>query len=105
MDIDLQKVKITVDLGDGISWVYENINSIIAEDKLISLEDPNSTVHILNIEALSVNVKKLEEKQDDKYKKFTEDVESLIGKLKSGSSSDCNGNCENCENGCQGNCC
>ena len=52
MDIDLQKVKITVDLGDGISWVYENINSIIAEDKLISLEDPNSTVHILNIEAL-----------------------------------------------------
>lgn len=110
MEIDLQKVKITVDLGDGTSWVYDNINSIIAEDKLISLEDPNSTIHILNIEALSVNVKKIEKAQEDKYKKFTEDVESLIknlniNKAEEENKSKCNGNCENCENGCQGNCC
>lgn len=109
MDLDIQKVKITVDLGDGTCWIYENINSIIAEDKLISLEDPNSTVHVLNIEASSVTVHKKEEEKL-KYKKLMEDLKKLIVDYKENNDdqnkeSNCKGNCENCENGCNGNCC
>jgi hypothetical protein len=111
MDLDdLQKVKIIVDFGNGIKWTYENINSIIADDKLISLENVNSVIHILNIEALSVTVTK-NEFDEDNNKKCIEKIKNLIQELNQPCISDvskettCTKDCSNCENGCNGNCC
>jgi len=110
MDLDdLQKVKIIVDLGNGIKWTYENINAIIAEDKLVSLENPNSTIHILNIEASLVTVTKNEE-DEEKNKKCIEKIKNLIQELNPtyndiSAESSCTKDCVKCENGCNGHCC
>jgi hypothetical protein len=127
MDLDdLQKVKIIVDLGNGTKWTYENINSIIAEDKLISLENPNSTIYILNIESSLVTVTntKNEEENEINNKKFIEKIKDLIKELNPTCMTDCTiqenckaqegcatqtsctTECVNCKkNGCSGNCC
>lgn len=115
MDLDdLQKVKIIVDLGNGTKWTYENINSIIAEDKLISLENPNSTIYILNIESSLVTVTntKNEEENERNNKKFIEKIKDLIKELNPTCITDCTTQtsctteCVNCKkNGCSGNCC
>jgi|APGre2960657505_1045072.scaffolds.fasta_scaffold317850_1 hypothetical protein len=111
MDLDdLQNIKIIVDFGNGTKWTYENINAIIADDKLISLEDVNSTIHVLNIEALSVTVTK-NECDEDKNKTCIEKIKNLIQELNQTCIADvskevtCTKHCSNCENGCNGNCC
>ena len=111
MDLDdLQNIKIIVDFGNGTKWKYENINAIIADDKLISLEDVNSIIHVLNIEALSVTVTK-DECDEDKNKICIEKIKNLIQELNQPWISDvskeatCTKDCANCENGCNGTCC
>lgn len=112
MDLDdLQNIKIIVDFGNGTKWTYENINSIIADDKLISLEDVNSTINVLNIEALSVTVTKDEcDEGEDKNKKCIEKIKNLIFELNPTnvaaiSTANCTKDCATCENDCNGNCC
>ena len=59
--MELQNIKVTVDMGNGIVWVYENILSITANEFLAEENNPNSLIYKLTIDSSNVSVKKKNE--------------------------------------------
>ena len=61
--MELQNIKVTVDMGNGIVWVYENILSITANEFLAEENNPNSLIYKLTIDSSNVSVKKKNEQE------------------------------------------
>ena len=61
--MELQNIKVTVDMGNGIVWVYENILSITANEFLAEENNPNSLIYKLIIDSSNVSVKKKNEQE------------------------------------------
>lgn len=77
--MELQNIKVTVDMGDGIVWVYENIFSITANEFLAEENNPNSLIYKLIIDSSNVSVKKKNE-QEKNIEKIIEKLDFLIDK-------------------------
>ena len=95
--MNLQKIKVTVEMEDGVKYIYDNITSIYADDKLSNANDVNSQkIFTLNIDSLNVIVKKDEP--------FIDKNQLLINKIKEILKEENNQNCNNSNECCNGVC-
>ncbi len=79
--MDLQNITVTVDLGDGNKWVYQNICSINTNERFINDSDPNSIVFSLNVDSTNVSVKRIEENNNSFVDEISNKLNYIISKL------------------------
>jgi len=77
-NMNVNNVKITVDIGDGTLWTYENICSFVTKERLLNENDDSTKIYSMNIDSLNVKIEKKE--MLDTLQEISKKLDILINK-------------------------
>lgn len=76
--MNVNNIKITVDIGDGTLWTYENICSFVTNERLLNENDNSTKIYSINVESLNVKIEKKEVL--DTLQEISKKIDILINK-------------------------